>query len=423
MKITYFLRGLSNPATIYLRARTDIHDIRIKTPYKVNPENWSRGKIKKHRIGRSFDHRIKSQLQQNNILDKLQNNLNELTENISSNYISNRPVLTSQWLRNQLNPTEDKPITFSDYIPTYIELSNLRTSTEKKIQSTLNRILKFKDIPLDSIDKIYRRELLEHLNKEGYSHNTAHYTVKVIQTICNHAHDNGYNVHPDGLRLARKLRSKRPPHIYLTPEDIFKLERVELHKENLRITRDWLVISCYTGQRMGDFFSFTKDSLKTIDGHRFIGITQNKTGKSLMIPVNPNVEYVLKRYGGHFPPLLAKAKESNEVLYNRFLKEVCKESKIDSVVKANLRNPKTKRYETGTVPKWKAVSSHIGRRSFATNFFGKMPTSYIKTITGHSTERQLLEYIGKPQQETYLDIARKMKGVEFSPLTVIRKAN
>ncbi|SHG85576.1 tyrosine-type recombinase/integrase [Flagellimonas flava] len=423
MKITYYLRGLSNPSTIYLRARTDIHDIRIKTPFKVNPENWNQGKVKKHRIGRSFDHRTKSQLQQNTFLDKLQNNLNELTESISSNYLSNRPAISSQWLRNQINPIEDKPINFSDYIPTYIELSNLRSSTEKKIQSTLNRILKFKDIPLTSINKIYRRELLEHLSKEGYAHNTAHHTIKVIQTICNHAHDNGYDVHPDGLKFSRRLKPKRPPHIYLTPKELFKLESTVFKKTVYEITRDWLLISCYTGQRMGDLFGFKRENLKTIDGYKFIALTQSKTKKSLMVPVNNTVECILNKYNGHFPPLLTKAKASNEVLYNRFLKQVCQEAAITDIVKVNLRNPKTNRYELRKVPKWKAVSSHIGRRSFATNHFGKMRTSSIKTITGHSTERQLLEYIGQPLQETFVDIAREMRQVEFSPLSIIGKTS
>jgi len=36
----------------------------------------------------------------------------------------------------------------------------------------------------------------------------------------------------------------------------------------------------------------------------------------------------------------------------------------------------------GIYEKWKLVTSHIGRRSFATNFYGNLPTSYLVYITG-----------------------------------------
>ena len=35
------------------------------------------------------------------------------------------------------------------------------------------------------------------------------------------------------------------------------------------------------------------------------------------------------------------------------------------------------------------------RRSFATNLYGKLPTPLIMQITGHSTEKMFLNYIGK----------------------------
>ena len=46
-------------------------------------------------------------------------------------------------------------------------------------------------------------------------------------------------------------------------------------------------------------------------------------------------------------------------------------------------------------PKWELVSTHICRRSFATNHYGKLPTPVLMAITGHTTERMFLKYIGK----------------------------
>ena len=47
----------------------------------------------------------------------------------------------------------------------------------------------------------------------------------------------------------------------------------------------------------------------------------------------------------------------------------------------------------GIYPKNELVSSHICRRSFATNLYGKLDTLTIMKITGHTTESQFLSYI------------------------------
>lgn len=44
------------------------------------------------------------------------------------------------------------------------------------------------------------------------------------------------------------------------------------------------------------------------------------------------------------------------------------------------------------------------RRSFATNFFGKIPTPILMNMTGHSRETTFMSYIGKDQnQDRYAD--------------------
>ncbi len=57
------------------------------------------------------------------------------------------------------------------------------------------------------------------------------------------------------------------------------------------------------------------------------------------------------------------------------------------------------RKQDGNFEKWELVSSHICRRSFATNHYGKLPTPVIMAVTGHSTERMFLTYIGKTAKD------------------------
>lgn len=78
------------------------------------------------------------------------------------------------------------------------------------------------------------------------------------------------------------------------------------------------------------------------------------------------------------------------------------------MTKGNLLNPDTGRYESGNYEKFKLISSHIGRRSFATNFYGEeeYPTPLLMSVTGHGTEKMFLEYIGKKPGQYALTLAK-----------------
>jgi integrase len=108
----------------------------------------------------------------------------------------------------------------------------------------------------------------------------------------------------------------------------------------------------------------------------------------------------MKKYNGEFPKIISEQK------LNKYIKIVCKEAgivemvngtKFDSTIKKNVN----KQYE-----KWELVSSRIGRRSFSSNNYGgAIPTSFLKYITGHSTEAMLLTYVGKSNKDIAMELA------------------
>lgn len=57
-------------------------------------------------------------------------------------------------------------------------------------------------------------------------------------------------------------------------------------------------------------------------------------------------------------------------------------------------NGKIKRKETGIFPKYTIIASHDLRRSFATNFYSKIPAPLLMSMTDHSRETTFLKYIG-----------------------------
>ncbi|MGC6414480.1 MAG: hypothetical protein ACON5K_07250 [Bacteroidia bacterium] len=69
------------------------------------------------------------------------------------------------------------------------------------------------------------------------------------------------------------------------------------------------------------------------------------------------------------------------------------------------QNPLTRRKEMGIFPKYELMCAHDLRRSFATNYFGKVETPILMQITGHSKESTFLHYIGvNPNKDAIADV-------------------
>ena len=183
--------------------------------------------------------------------------------------------------------------------------------------------------------------------------------------------------------------------------------------EHLENTKDWLVISCYVGQRISDFMRFDtsmirKEQVQDKDKW-FIEFTQVKTEKKLILPLHEKIINVLKKRNWSFPPKMSEQK------YNLHLKEVCKQAGIDELVEGSLlpekevgssKNKTKSRKIPGFYPKYKLITSHCGRRSFATNFYGKIPTPLLKAATGHASELMLLRYIQKVELQDSIALAQ-----------------
>ena len=94
----------------------------------------------------------------------------------------------------------------------------------------------------------------------------------------------------------------------------------------------------------------------------------------------------------------------DEVVNPNVVVVLCVPSPYLSTFGKMIDTDKGMRKVSGVYPKYELVSSHIGRRSLASNFYGKIPTSYLIYITGHGSEAQFLNYIGKSNKDLALEI-------------------
>jgi integrase len=131
-----------------------------------------------------------------------------------------------------------------------------------------------------------------------------------------------------------------------------------------------------------------------------------------MIPVHEMVLTILTKYDFVLPKPISIQKS------NSHLKEICK--KLPSLNKReSIEYTKGGKQVMETLEKYKLISSHTARRSFATNSYLKgHKTGDIMAVTGHKTESSFNRYI----RVTPMEKARSFKLHEDKQKTTLRIA-
>ena len=400
--IKFIVRGKSETASIYVRFKEGrLFDVTAKTNYIIDSNDWSE---------------TKGQPKKDESLKKLDNDLKDLSGKLLKHYNNtpNKLEVNTKWLKDFINPPQqvteitNKLVGYYDYYA-LDKKSSLGYTTFQKLEVQKKMIEKFQketktEFLIKDVDSNFRLKFETFCIKENYAPNTISQVIKSIKTICYHAQTNGIEVNNQLSNIS--IKWQKVDKIYLDLDEIAEIEKAELETENLIDARDWLLISCETGQRVSDFMKFTKEQIRVENGKHLIEFTQVKTNKVMTVPLSKKVMAILKKRKGDFP------KQITDQKYNDFIKKVCEIAKLNNKVKGSIAEvtenelkEKVKRKKSGTFKKWELVTSHIGRRSFATNNYGKIPTSLLISATGHSTEKMFLEYIGKTDTQKAMQLA------------------
>lgn len=410
--INYLYRSIKENSNLNLRLlfRNNGKDyvFGAKTKVEVTKYYWTKQSKKK-----SKDIEVTNkQADINNELNKIENHVLNAFKSVSIENI-NKDWLQTQ-IDNYYNPIKETniPTNLIDYIDFYIDYRKheITETNKSKCRVIKNKLIKYetfigKKILTKNINDNFKNEFVNYQKERMYSQNTIQREFVTIKTFCKHARYLGIETHPqlDALRIDKHKVEK----IYLTFEDLTKIENISKNQltDSLDNAKDWLIISCYTGQRVSDFMRFTDEQIRIEKGKHLIEFTQKKTGKNMTVPLHNKVLEILKKRKGKFPYKISDQK------YNDFIKTVCELAKINESIKGSKlletkKGSKTFRKQSGTFKKYELVTSHIGRRSFATNFYGTIPTTFLIYVTGHSTESMFLNYIGKSNKDLALEITK-----------------
>lgn len=396
------------------RSTKDKSNLSLRLLFRYNGKDYVFGSKTKLEVEKTYwnkQHKKKSKdITITNKQTEINIELNKIENHILGAFNSADPdKVNKEWISAQVdlyyNPTQKEktiPADLINYIDFYIDYrkDEVKKTSLKKfnvIKHKLQKLEKFrkKQILILDINNDFKNEFVSYCKNELYSQNTIQRELAIIKTFCIHARFLGLETHYqlDSLRLDKAKVEK----IYLTFDELSRIE--EINSDELTVSldnaKDWLIISCYSGQRISDFMRFTENQIRIEEGKHFLEFTQMKTSKLTTIPIHPKILEILKKRNGKFPYRISDQK------YNDYVKEVCKLAGIDEIVKGSkmLETEKGNRKQEGLYKKYELVTSHIGRRSFATNFYGKIPTTYLINITNHSSEAMFLNYIGKSNKD------------------------
>lgn len=408
--LNFYYRSKKAEAFLTAKLRISIdktnHVKTAKVPIKTNINIWK--KIDAIKIKpRSLKYDVNSLKKE---LSKLENYIIESIDDESDEL----RILSDNWLdkqiENYLNPKSDISEFLVDYVDFFLESrkNEIKAHYKLKMSGLKKKLIEFEEknnhrLKISEIDENFKSSFLQFLNDKDYSQNYIKKNFTYIKQLCNHAHYNGLKVSPQLNKIS--IKAEKTPKIYLSFEELENIENTELDSENLKATRDWLIISAYTGQRISDFMRFRIGMIRKEKGKHLLEFTQKKTNKTMTIPLHKKVLEVIENNSNKFPKQLIDSK------YNKYLKDVCKIAKINEpttgrkLVNIGTEKDPVFRMITDVYPKYDLISSHVGRRSFATNFYGEIPTTFLIYITGHSTEAMFLNYIGKSNKDLALEVA------------------
>jgi integrase len=400
--IKYFTKGAGNPSTIHLRL---IHgrkfDFTKSTQLLIDPKYWNNKKGLVKQIA-DFPDKI-----------NVQNDLNELRSHIlnafNDSYTSGQ-LINSDWLKSTIESffNQNENVDFN-YIVDYGNyfVKNLKNAiqsngkigvtpaTSKKYQTIVNKLKEFeaykkKRLKVTDINLAFHKDFIYFLHDvQLLSYNTTGRYLKFVKTIVKSAKGYGLKISEDIDK--KEFRQPKEPTTFITLSEN-EIETIFKHDFSrtpyLENARNWLIIGVWTGARVSDLLKFTVENIH----NGFIEYTAKKTGQKIVLPLHSQVIEILNNLNGQFPRPISDQR------FNDYIKLVCKDVELKELVdgaKKKKLKPKVYRKVKGEYEKWELVSSHICRRSFATNHYGKLPTPVLMAITGHTTEKMFLQYIGK----------------------------
>ena len=278
-------------------------------------------------------------------------------------------------------------------------LLGISQSTVKNYRTTMRRLEMYehrysKKLAFQDITPEFERELASFLQQyancelPGISKH-----MKILKKVMAVAQERGLH-NTTAYRKYKVHKTKNSNKIYLTKEDIEKLEELDLSGQpTLEVERDRFLVAYYFMQRFSDVTSLGQDNFFTIEEQKYLRYKSQKTGQEAILPASQKAIEILEKYD-------YQMNFSTNQQANREMKKICALAGINQIAAEGQR----------TLPKSQMVTTHTARRSAATNLY--LEGASLKTIAdlgGWENNETLRLYL----RASGFDSARLAKDLDF----------
>lgn len=268
-----------------------------------------------------------------------------------------------------------KPDKVARTIKGYTTVLNFLKAFEKKTGFNIN----FQNIDFIFFDELKKYAFETKKIKDNYFAKI----VAVIKTFLKWAEDREYITDITFHKFS--YAENEIEVIYLTMDELLHLNNYKFEEDKYSRVRDLYCFGCFTGLRISDMNQLKHEHIKD----NVILKKIQKTQKIENIPLNNLAKKILEKYKD-LP--LSALPQLSEQKANKYIKEACKEAKINTptVITESRGGKKTEIIK----PKCDLITIHTSRKTFVTNsLILGMNVKTIMGITGQTKDSTFNKYL------------------------------
>ncbi|GAB3713925.1 phage integrase SAM-like domain-containing protein [Flavobacterium koreense] len=372
---------------IYCRITINKERKQFSTGNSINPKDWN----------------SKKQLAESKQIDYtvLNGQLSLIKQKINNIYFKLQIENETIKVENIIDSYFQKPSKKEDSVISYLNKDleklkkligkDLKQSTWNKFNYAYNDVASFikfsfkqKDIPLNELNLNFLEEFEYYLKTEKNNKQvTLNKTIQRFRKPIKNAISEGY-LDKDPFLMYKASRVKKEI-VFLTTDELNKLENYSFEQTRLNQVRDLFVFCCYTGLAYYEMTNLKSDNISIgFDNMEWIQMKREKTSKQIAIPILPKAKSILNKYENSLPKL------SNQKV-NSYLKEIA------AIVGIN-----------------KNITHHIARKTFASTvlLYNNVPMEIVSELLGHSnmtiTQESYGQIVREKVSDAMINLSKKM---------------
>lgn len=194
---------------------------------------------------------------------------------------------TLSLLKDAMKKNRPVNVTFPVFAKEYVQHSDRRESTKENLYTTITVLQEFRPgLDFKDITYTFLKDFEVYLREKGNGVNTVAKHLRQLRTLVNEAINQGY-IHADAYPFRKfKIKQEKGRHEFLTPDELRKLENLEVSDRKLRHVLDAFLFCCYVGLRFSDFCQLTPANFIRVNGKRWLHFKSVKTGIELRLPLH-----------------------------------------------------------------------------------------------------------------------------------------